>query len=488
MTNPLTPGSLPHITTRRQLLQTGSIGLLGLGMADVAALRAQAAGTSESSLRSVIFVFLTGGPSQHDTFDMKPDGPSEYRGEFSPIATKTPGIQICEHFPLLAQQSRHWSLVRSLTHKDNGHQTGTYIMLTGRQDISPFRFGKPHANDWPSIAAVAGAVSQQRNNLPRSMVLPEKVWHSQQGTFPGQFAGLLGPRHDPWFLKMTDKPHAHHDYSGAFPGYLFNLHDGGPSDRDDYRFAVENLSLPDEVTGSRLRQRMALLDVLEQQRRQLDRAASVADFDRERHGVLSLLADAKVRDAFDVRKADPKTLERYGDNSFGWSLLMARRLVGLGVNLVQVNLGNMGTWDLHGNAFPLAKNFLFPPSDRAIAALLDDLAGSGMLEQTMVVVAGEFGRTPRIYNEHPNIYKTAGRGHWGQCQTVMFAGGGVAGGRVIGSSDRNGAYPAADPQTPENLAATIYHALDIPRDAHWHDVEGRPYAVYHADPIRGLFT
>jgi len=483
------PGSLTPASSRRQLLQAGSLGLLGLSTGDVAALRSQAdEHASKTSTQSVIYIFLSGGASQHDTFDMKPDGPSEFRGEFSPIETQTPGIQICEHFPMLAQRSQHWSLVRSLTHKDNGHQSGTYIMLTGRRDLSPFRSSRPHAGDWPSIAAIAGAVTQGQRHLPRSMVLPEKVVHSNQGTFPGQFAGLLGNRHEPWFLEMTDKPHAYHDYSGAFPGYLYNLHEGGPSDRDDYRFELQNMSLPEGILAPRFRRRMALLNVVERQRRQLEQTAQTANYDRVRQGAVSLLAEPKVREAFDVRQSDPKVLARYGNNSFGWSLLMARRLVELGVNLVQVNLGNMGTWDLHGNAFPLARKFLFPPTDVAVSALLDDLAECGLLENTLVVMAGEFGRTPRIYNVAPKVYKTAGRGHWGPCQTVLLAGGGVQPGRVIGSTDESGSYPTSDPQTPESFASTIYQALGIPRNAHWHDIAGRPFPVYLADPISGLFA
>jgi len=200
------------------------------------------------------------------------------------------------------------------------------------------------------------------------------------------------------------------------------------------------------------------------------------------------MSDAQVRRAFDVRQAPAKTLERYGDNSFGWSLLMARRLVEAGVNMVQVNMGNFGSWDLHGNNFPLLKNFLFPPTDRAVSALLDDLEESGLLQDTLVVMAGEFGRTPRIYNVAPKIYKLPGRDHWAPCQSVFYAGGGVLGGQVIGASDRNGAYPTADPQTPENFAATIYHALGIPRDATWQDASGRPYHVYQASPIAGLMS
>jgi uncharacterized protein (DUF1501 family) len=201
---------------------------------------------------------------------------------------------------------------------------------------------------------------------------------------------------------------------------------------------------------------------------------------------VSLLGNQKVRAAFDVRSADQKTLNRYGNNSFGWSLLMARRLVEQGVNLVQVNLGNFGSWDLHGNNFPLLKDYLFPPTDQAVSALLDDLHESGMLENTLVVIAGEFGRTPRISNVAPNVYALPGRDHWAPCQSILLAGGGVTGGQVIGASDRNGAYPTSDLQTPENLAATIYDALGIPHDAEWHDTLGRPYRVYQAEPIEGL--
>jgi uncharacterized protein (DUF1501 family) len=198
-----------------------------------------------------------------------------------------------------------------------------------------------------------------------------------------------------------------------------------------------------------------------------------------------MLTDPRVRQAFDVFGAAPRVLDRYGRNAFGWSLLMARRLVEAGVNLVQVNLGNNETWDTHGNAFPHLKDCLFPPADRALSALLDDLDDSGLLESTLVVMAGEFGRTPKI-STLPQFYKLPGRDHWGAVQTVFFAGGGTRGGRVVGSSDKNGGFPATDPQTPENLAATIYHALGVPGEAHWHDTEGRPHAVYHGEPIAGL--
>jgi len=477
--------------TRRDLLQAGSIGLLGLSSVHVAGWRndAAAAGVPLSKPKAVIYLFLTGGPSQHDTFDMKPDGPVEYKGEFDPIPTKTPGIEICEHLPQLAQRSHLWSLVRSLTHKESGHDRGTYVMLTGSSVVPPtFRGSKPQPVDLPSIAAIAGYSTKRRGILPTSVILPEKIYHSNTGVYPGQFAGLLGPQHEPWMIECTDKPHAYHSYSGAFPQYLFDLHKGQPSDKLDWKFEVPHLSLQEGILNSQFRDRLALLKTIDEQREHLGKGEQIAKYDRSQQSAVSLIKDEKVRAAFDVRNADRKTLDRYGDNSFGWSLLMARRLVETGVNMVQVNMGNFGSWDLHGNNFPLLKDYLFPPTDKAVSALLDDLNESGLLESTLIVMAGEFGRTPKIYNVAPNVYKLPGRGHWAPCQSVLFAGGGIRGGHVIGSSDRDGAYPTSEPQTPENLAATIYQALGVPEDAMWHDVEGRPYHVYQADPIAGLMA
>jgi hypothetical protein len=480
---------IPHPVTRRDALQAGAIGLLGLSSAHVAAWRsqAQAAGADLPKPRSVIYLFLTGGPSQHDTFDMKPEGPAEYKGEFRPIATRTPGIEICEHLPLLAQRSHLWSVVRSLTHKENGHDKGTYVMLTGKSEVpNTFRSSLPQSVDLPSIVAIGGSARARRHGMPSGVVLPEKIYHSNTGVYPGQFAGLLGHQHEPWFIEATDKPHAYHSYSGAFPQYLFDLHKGQLSDKLNWRFEVPNLTLPEGVLTSRFANRQQLLDVVEGQRRQLEQLPGVAGYDRVRQSALSLMTDPKVRACFDVRKADPKILARYGDNSFGWSLLMARRLVEAGVNMVQVNMGNFGSWDLHGNNFENLKQFLFPPTDRAVSALLDDLQESGLLDSTLIVMAGEFGRTPRLFNVAPAIYKTVGRDHWAPLQSVWFAGGGVKGGTILGASDRDGAYPISDPYTPENFAATVYDALGIPRDAVWHDVTGRPHQIYDAEPIERL--
>ena len=231
--------------------------------------------------------------------------------------------------------------------------------------------------------------------------------------------------------------------------------------------------------------RASLLAALQEQRRGLDASARVENYDKFRQGVISLLTDSSVQQAFDVTRADDKTQERYGKNSFGWSCLMARRLVEAGVNLVQINLGNNETWDTHGEAFPHLKEKLLPPTDRCVSALIDDLAESGLLNDTLIVMAGEFGRTPKI-THLPQHYKLPGRDHWGAVQTVFFAGGGIRGGTVVGSSDKNGAYPAGNPQTPENMAATIYQALGLPQTIAWYDDTNRPHHVYHGDPIAGL--
>ncbi len=476
------------MVTRRLALQAGALGLLGLGMDHLASLRtAIAAGDAGSRsgarARSVIFIFLSGGLAQHESFDPKPDAPEGIRGEFRPIATRTPGVHICEHLPMLARRSHLWSMVRSLTHASNDHSAGHHIMLTGRSDLpTGFAPNRPGLNDWPSIAAVAGAVvTPKHNNLPPAVVLPERLIHNTGGVIPGQFAGVMGPRRDPWFVEASPfDPTAY----GAYPEYEFDHQERARTPKRQ-RFQVPDLTLPEGLNGARLSNRLGLLAHLDRQRSDLDRLASVEQFDARRQAALSLLTDARVRNAFDVADSDPKLLDQYGRNSFGWSLLMARRLVEAGVALVQVNLGNNETWDTHGNAFPHLKDNLLPPTDRAVSALLDDLDGCGLLDSTLVVMAGEFGRTPKI-STLPSAYKLPGRDHWGRVQTVFLAGGGVVGGRVIGSSDRIGGHPASDPQTPENLAATIYQSMGIPSLAAWHDELDRPHQVYHGDPITGL--
>jgi hypothetical protein len=483
--------------TRRAAVRAGAAGLAGLCVDHFDARPAGAQDTSpqgtpnprhpvapgKSKAKSVISIFLSGGLSQLESFDLKPDAPVDIRGEFRPIATATPGIQICEYLPRLAQRSHLWAVVRSLTHGSNDHSAGHHIMLTGRSDLpTGFDPNRPRTGDWPSIAAIAGALTASRNNLPPAVVLPETLIHNTGRVIPGQFAGIMGHGREPWFIEASPFDPTS---SGAYPAYEFD-HQDRPQQPKAKRFQAPSLGLPQEFTPSRLTGRMSLLQCIDQGRDGLATHGQAEPLTRYHQAALSLLTDARIKAAFNVVDADPKVLDRYGRHAFGWSLLMARRLVEAGVNFVQVNLGNDETWDTHGNMFPHLKDKLFPPTDQALSALLDDLHESGLLDSTLIVMAGEFGRTPRI-STLKSAYKLPGRDHWGKVQTALFAGGGVAGGRVVGSSDKIGGYPNSDPQTPENVAATIYQGLGLPATSAWRDAEDRPHFVYRGGPIAGLF-
>lgn len=475
--------------SRRVAIQVGGIGLLGLGANHLAGLRGLAA-ENDSPLprtqpKAVIYIFLSGGLGQHDSFDLKPDAPDNIRGEFMPIATRTPGIRICEHLPRLAERSERWALVRSLTHPYNDHSTGHHVMLTGRTP-SPTGFdgNRPKSTDFPCIASVVTGLFPPRNNLPPAAVLPEKLIHVTGRTIPGQFAGEMGSRFDPWFIEASnyrDTSYVH----GAFPEYGFQRADGRTTPAN-YQFEAPRLELSQGMLPGRMESRTRLLDSLDRQFRVLDGAASSGALDRHRQAAVSMLLDGRIHRALDVHSAPVTVQERYGRNSFGWSLLLARQLVEAGVRMVQVNLGNNEAWDTHEAAFRNLREFLFPPTDRALSALLDDLNDRSLLDDVLVVMAGEFGRTPRVLNEPSLRSGLPGRDHWGAVQTVFFAGGGVKGGTVVGASDRLGAYPSLDPQTPENMAATIYQALGLPKTIAWKDSLDRPHHVYHGEPIRGL--
>ena len=473
---------------RHTALQAGAIGLLGLGMNHVALLKsAWGDDRRHGTAKSCIYIFLSGGLAQHESFDLKPQAPAEIRGEFKPVATAVPGIDICEHLPLLATRSRNWAVVRSLGHWSNSHTDGHNIMLTGRSDLPPgFNFtSQPKPTDWPSICSMGGFnIPPRTNNLPPAVVLPERLVHWSGRELPGAHAGIMGQPREPWFIEAS--PYGNPFWRGAYPEYTFaNETKKPPKDADNRVYQAPSLTLPQGLTDGRFSNRLSLLTEIDRQRAALERSAEFEKFDHQRQTAVSLLADPKVRRAIDVTRADAALQTRYGQNSFGWSLLMAYQLVQAGVTLVQVNLGNNETWDTHGDACPRFKDKLFPPTDRALSALLDDLEQSGLLESTLLVMAGEFGRTPKI-STLPESFVGPGRDHWGAVQSVFFAGGGVRGGVAVGSSDKEGGYPANSPQRPENMAATIYHALGIPAEAVWHDELNRPHRVYYGEPISGL--
>jgi hypothetical protein len=482
--------NIPHpLVSRRTVVQAGALGLLGLGMNHLSALCAVPSGgqTARGTAKSCIYIFLSGGLSQHESFDLKPGAPDGVRGEFAPIATRTPGIAICEHLPGLAQRGNDWALVRSLTHSTNDHTLGHYFMLTGRSVPSAgFRGDRqPRGSDWPSITSIVGdTLAARGHNLPPAVVLPERLVHWSGGVIPGAYGGLMGPHRDPFFIEAS--PYGNPFWRGAYPEYTFPNHTKKPPEgRDERVYQAPSLTLAPGMSLGRLSDRAELLQKLDIDRRAMEHSATFERYDQHRQSAISLLASAPVRRAIDVTRADEKTQRRYGRNSFGWSLLMAFRLVEAGVNLVQVNLGNNETWDTHGDIFPRMKDKLLPPTDRALCALLDDLRSSGLLESTLIVMASEFGRTPRL-STLTETFPAAGRDHWGAVQSVFFAGGGIQGGTVVGSSDKLGAYPASHPHSPEDMAATIYRALGIPSTAAWHDELDRPHQIYNGEPIAGL--
>jgi hypothetical protein len=291
---------------------------------------------------------------------------------------------------------------------------------------------------------------------------------------------MMGQAADPWFIEASP---FHTTSYGAFPEFSFDHQQRGKP--DERIFQAPQLSVPHANGIADIHNRMDLLDRLNRQRKRIDQIGQSNTLDRYRQTAASMMVDANVHKALDVAKSDPATLERYGKNSFGYSLLMARKLVDAGVPLIQVNLGNNETWDTHGNAFPHLKDRLLPPTDQALSALIEDLHQSGQLDETLIVMAGEFGRTAKVtlLAQH---YKLPGRDHWGAAQSVLFAGGGIRPGVVVGKTDSKGEYPVDSPVKPENFAATIYHLLGIPAEAVWNDTLGRPFAIYHGEPIAGL--
>jgi hypothetical protein len=351
------------------------------------------------------------------------------------------------------------------------------MLLTGRLDLPPgfSTVDVPNPNEWPSIPAQVTYALRGRGKLPPAAVLPEPSVNEVARVRPGQYAGRLGPQHEAWHLDIAAKCPLG---NGACPD-CFRFDDDHFDHAAATIFDTPMLALPDGGP-QRLTGRMGLLTEIERQQRELEHRAEIDKLDRNRRQAVSVLADPNTRKAFEVEQADPALIERYGRNKFGLSLLMATRLLDAGMRLVQVNLGKNSSWDTHRRNFLNLKDNLFPYFDRAISGLLDDLRQNGRLDETLVIVTGEFGRTPKIN-------KDAGRDHWAPVMTSLFAGGGVRGGQVIGASDDLAAYPADEPLTVENISATMFAALGVPRDQLWHDVDGRPHEMYRADPIRRLF-
>lgn len=451
--------------TRRELLQVGYSGLLGMGLPSLLAHRSEAAtlptgATKQGRARNVILIFLTGAPSHIDTFDLKPDAPAEVRGEFRPMATRAVGVQICEHLPLLAARADKFAVVRSMTHDLPGHEQATHFVLTG---IDKLPIGATHMasrHDWPCYASGLDYVRPSRDGTPSGVMLP--TYLNNGYGFSGQTAGFLGGKHDPWHVK---------------------------NDPNSPNFRVDSIELPAGLSIGDLDNRRQLLAQVDTQRAGLARTGALAEYGSHRERALSVLTASAIGRAFAIDREDPRVRDRYGRHMFGQSLLLARRLVEAGVPIVQANMGPMNNWDTHNSNFKQLKDRLLPPLDQGVAALLDDLESRGLLADTLIVMVGEFGRTPKLGgNVGTPSYVPDGRDHWSGAFFAWFAGAGVRGGQVIGSSDKIAAYPAANPYRPSNLGATIYHALGVDPRTTIKDRLGRPMHLNEGEVIEPLFT
>ena len=422
---------MKHVS-RRDFVRVGAIGGLSLG----AYLRMAAAGEVKAAkAKSAVFVFLAGGPSHIDTFDPKPNAPAEIRGEFKPIDTSAPGVRICEHLPRLAKLADRYAIVRGVSHTLAGHELGTEYLNTGSRPVPSLVY--------PGYGAVVSNEVQGDRDLPHFVAVP---------TTP-QKAGYLGVRHAPLQTNAIPQP--------------------GVS------FSVRGISLGNGLTVEEFEKRTKLLADLDTTFKGAEADSKLIDgLDRFAHQAYDLIRSPKAREAFDVNREKPEVAATFGTTRFGMSCLLAARLVAAGVRFVTVTFGG---WDTHGNNFRALKDNLLPQLDQGLSALLGNLKDRGVLDNTVVFVVGEFGRTPKV-NER------AGRDHWPRAMTALLSGGGVKGGQVIGASDDRGMGPAGDGFTPDQLAASFYHALGIDHAKEYHTATGRPVTIVRdGSVIRGLF-
>jgi hypothetical protein len=458
----MTQSPVPHRhgfgLVRREFLQVGFSGFMGLSLPTLLAASEQAPSKAARRAKSVIIVFLTGGPSHLDTFDMKPDAPDGIRSEFKAVETKVPGIHFCEHLPSLATHADKLAVVRSMSHEHTNHLNATHQILTGHPQPNAIFDKIASRDDYPCYASGLEYVHPRRDGVPSGVMLPTFLVEGPL-TWPGQHAGMLGPKFDPW--QIRDDPNKPH-------------------------FKVESLALPAGFSVERLHRRRTLGDELGTLRDQWSAHAEKDPFADQQATAYNVLLSGKVSEAFKIQYEDPKVRDRYGRHVYGQSLLLARRLVQAGVPIVQVNMGHVQTWDSHGDIFNRLKRDLLPPTDKGVSALLDDLATLGMLDETLVVISGEFGRTPKLSKTAGA--RVPGRDHWSKVFTTAFAGGGVRGGQIIGQSDKIGAFPATRPYSPLDLGATIYQALGVDLDVEVRDRLNRPIRLVQGEPIEALFT
>ena len=443
---------------RRELLRVGGLGLTGLSLPALLSRATAAPGKSFGKAKNCIILYLSGGPAQLDTFDPKPDAPDDIRGEFKTIQTSLPGVRFSELLPLSAKWMHKSALVRTMYHEHNDHGRGSYWMFTGY----PYPGSVPDVNnmsraDLPHMGSVVAKLAPGNGPLPPFAIVPHRM-DVAGGRRAGQFAGSLGPKFDPL------------------------LTGGNPNDD---AFKLDHLPLAANEAPAVVKRRLSLVDQLNAEASDLNALAMSGSIKDSQAKAVQVLSSDAVRKAVDLSAVEGKERERYGRNLFGQSVMLGRRLLDAGVRLVQCNWQrtqgiNGFAWDTHWNNFSAHKDDLVPPFDKAFHALMTDLDQAGKLDETLVVVAAEFGRSPKITRSN------AGREHWPECFSVLFAGGGIKGGQVYGKSDKIAGRPETNPTTPAEFTATIYHCLGIDPHAETHDAGGRPMILSKGDPIRAL--
>jgi Protein of unknown function (DUF1501) len=447
--------------SRRRLLQIGGLGTLGLSLSKCFEAEARAAEAKKpekgAQIQSCIVLYYYGGPSHLDTWDMKPGAPKEVRGEFQSIPTNVPGIRVCELMPRAAQIMDKLAVIRSMHHPMRNHNSAAVEALCGRTPLKgDLELLSDDPNSFPCYGAALSRLLPSKPELPNHVALPHVMYNVVP--LPGQNSGFLGAAFNPFQVTRD------------------------PNNPD---FQVDELQLPADLPLTRLEDRQALLGLVEGQLRRSELHARQAAMTTFQERAFRILHSDAVRRAFDLNRESAQTRDRYGRHTLGQSLLLARRLVESGVRFINVNdkiaNGQLANWDSHENNFGRLKNDLLPPADQAFSALILDLDARGILDTTLVVVLAEFGRTPKVN-------ASAGRDHWPDCFSVVLAGGGVRGGTIYGSSDRIGAFPAADPVTPGDLAATLFWRFGLEAKTEIHDLTGRPYRLAEGEPVRKLFV
>ena len=439
-------------TNRRAILKAGGAGMLGMTLPKLLS-AADRPSAIRPRAKSVIFLFQWGGPSQLDTFDMKPDAPDNVRSPYRPITSSADGIQVCELLPEMAKRMHHVTLIRTMTHTMKNHASAGYYALSGHAPPTDDQRLRDSLDLYPAYGSVVDHLAPSTNGMPTFVSYPHVI---RDGSIvPAQHASFLGKRHDPFlFLENPNDPN----------------------------FKLPELSLPNGLTIDRLHRRREMQRLVDRQSKLMEHSGQVRGFDTYYERAISMLTSDRVRNAFDLSAEKESVRDRYGRTSYGQSCLLARRLVESGVKFVTVyfsaSIGgrrvNDGGWDTHGfdntRMYKIVDKYQLPITDQTLPTLLDDLEDRGLLDETLVVWMGEFGRTP-------NINKNESRDHWPSCYTALLAGGGVKGGYTYGVSDEHARNPAEKPVKPEDLAATIYHLLGIDPGAEIHDRNNRPLVI-----------